>query len=267
MNISVILPTYKPQDYLWECLESLRNQTLNQTEFEVLIILNGCREPFKTDIENFLVRHSISNFKLYQTDTPGVSNARNLGLDISQGKYVTFIDDDDLVSPCYLEELLMHSSEDTIALSYSFAFEDHNPKVMLRYYTTDAYDYCVNVSHSLGLSSRVRSFFSVPVMKLIPRSYIGNRRFDVRFRNGEDALFMFLISDKFEKFSFTSRKAVYYRRYRENSAVTSKRSFLRKLKDLFSFVSAILSVYIKNWKKYNFVFLLTRILAQLKSLS
>lgn len=266
MNISVILPTYNPQDYLWDCLDSLCNQTLKHTEFEVLIILNGCREPFQTDIEKYLLSHKVANFRLFQTNIPGVSNARNLGLDNCIGKYVTFIDDDDMVSPCYLEELLKHASEDTIALSYSFAFNDYNPEVLLRYYTTDAYDYCVKVNHPLILSSRIRSFFSVPVMKLIPRSYIGDRRFDVRFKNGEDALFMFLISDRFQKFCFTPREAIYYRRFRENSAVTAKRSFLSRAFDLFKFVSAILSIYIKNWKAYNFVFLLTRILAQFKSL-
>ena len=41
MKLSVIIPSYKPGDYLWECLDSLCNQSLDGKDFEVLIVLNG----------------------------------------------------------------------------------------------------------------------------------------------------------------------------------------------------------------------------------
>lgn len=42
-KISVIIPTYLPKDYLWECMDSLENQTLSKDEFEVILVLNGER--------------------------------------------------------------------------------------------------------------------------------------------------------------------------------------------------------------------------------
>ena len=51
MEISVIIPTFRPQDYLWECLDSLFSQTLPKDQYEVIVILNGEREPYHEMIQ------------------------------------------------------------------------------------------------------------------------------------------------------------------------------------------------------------------------
>ena len=56
IKISVIIPTYKPQNYLWECLESLVRQTFPGQHFEIILVLNGCTEPWKSQIEEFIRR-------------------------------------------------------------------------------------------------------------------------------------------------------------------------------------------------------------------
>lgn len=58
-KISVIIPTYAPKDYLWECLGSLENQTLSKDEFEVILVLNGEREPYES-----LIRKNYQNTPL-----------------------------------------------------------------------------------------------------------------------------------------------------------------------------------------------------------
>ena len=50
MKISVIVPTYKPQAYLWKCLDSIYNQTFPKKDYELLLVLNGCNEPYHTQI-------------------------------------------------------------------------------------------------------------------------------------------------------------------------------------------------------------------------
>ena len=85
--ISVIIPTYKPKDYLWECLDSLSCQTIEKSKFEVLIILNGCNEPYNTQIIKYIESQQNVQWRLFQTDEPGVSNARNIGLDKAEGEY------------------------------------------------------------------------------------------------------------------------------------------------------------------------------------
>ena len=241
MKISVIIPTYKPQAYLWECLDSLVAQTFSKEDFEIILVLNGCTEPWKSQIQEYIdSKMKGMNVKFIHTEQGGVSNARNIALDAAQGEYVTFIDDDDFVSEKFLEELFEKASPDTVALCYPYAFKDGHHENQLKYTVTDAYNY--GIKHDVRcLTSRVRKYFSGPCMKLIPMSFIQGRRFDKRFRIGEDSLFMFLISDKIHKVALTSKCAVYYRRYRETSA-----SFLeRSAKELITNNMKLVWEYIK----------------------
>ncbi len=268
MKISVILPSYKPQSYLGECLESLANQTFSSSDFEILLILNGCDEPYRSYIKEFIKDKDMHNVCLIQTNKSGVSNARNIGLDQARGDYVTFIDDDDYVSPSYLKELYEKASPDTISLCYPYAFNDGESDIQLpHYYITRAYNYSVRQTGKLRLSSKIRKYFSSPCMKLIPMNFIQGRRFDMRFKNSEDSLFMFLISDRFRYFAITSPKAIYYRRYRLESAVMARRPFNVRLKNSFHICLAFSRIYFGNIYQYNTVFYLTRILGQLKSLT
>ena len=124
MKISVIVPTYKPQAYLWECLDSIYNQTFPKSDYELVLVLNGCNEPYNTQILDWLSKHKDLNVQFFQIDTGGVSNARNIALDNAKGEYVTFIDDDDLISTAYLKELYEKATPDTVSLCYPYAFND-----------------------------------------------------------------------------------------------------------------------------------------------
>lgn len=263
MKISVIVPTYRPQGYLWECLDSVYNQTFLKSDYELVLVLNGCNEPFRSQIEDWLGKHSDLQIQFFQTDEGGVSNARNIALDNAKGEYITFIDDDDLISPSYLQELYDNAAPDTVSLCYPYAFNDGEAEKQLPYGITDAY--CYYMDHRCtSLSSKVRKYFSGPWMKLIPMSFIQGRRFDVRFRNGEDSLFMFLISDKIKKIAFTSKDATYYRRYRDNSAYTRGKTKREIISNKMSMIKAYISIYLKNPQKYSLFFFITRLLGTLR---
>lgn len=260
MKISVIVPTYKPQAYLWECLDSIYNQTFPKAEYEVILVLNGCCEPYRTQIKEWMSRHSDMQVNFIQTDEGGVSNARNIALDEASGEYVAFIDDDDLISPTYLEELYEKATPDTVSLCYPYAFCDKKPEEQLQYGITDAYEYCVKNGCN-SIASRVRKYFSGPCMKLIPMSFIQGRRFDRNFKNGEDTIFMFLISDKFRNITFTSRNAIYYRRYRKGSAATTKHSKKEEILNTIRCMMECTKIFLKG--KYNLYFYASRIIAGL----
>lgn len=264
MKISVIIPTYKPQSYLWECLESLINQSFLKADFEILLILNGCNEPYKGYIERYIsTKMQLLNVKFIHTEEGGVSNARNIALNEATGDYVTFIDDDDFVSPDYLKELYSKASFNTISLCYPYAFIDGDMK-QVNNYVTDEYEKCANKGKQPYL--KARKYFSGPWMKLIPMSFIQNRRYDVRLRNGEDSLFIFQISDKFEYVDFTSKDAIYYRRIRKGSAVNNNRTKWQNMKSNILQIKIYLSYFIKSPFKYNWLFLFTRIGGSLYSI-
>ena len=258
MKISVIIPTYKPQSYIWECLDSLCGQTFPKEDFEVILVLNGCKEPYDGQIREYIDKHPEIHWNYIQTDQGGVSNARNIALDVAKGEYIAFVDDDDYVSPSYLEELYSKADGETIAVSNSFAFNDGKPEEFLTYEMTRAFNtYSPNGRMS---SSKIRRFFSGPCMKLISMSFIQGRRFDVRFKNGEDSLFMFLISDRYKYVDFASSTAIYYRRYREGSAVKAKMSKCYVLKNSFKMMGAYTKIYFSKPCKYSFRRYVTSIL-------
>ena len=266
MKVSVIIPTYKPQDYIWTCLESLINQTLSYEHYEVIVVLNGCCEPWKSQIEGYVASNmSTMNVTFIQTDSPGVSNARNLGIDVMKGQYLLFMDDDDYISNTCLQEMLSLQNGDVVVECYPYAFDDGDQSIEQRAYgLTSSYDYCVE--HKCNkLNSTARKFFSGPCMKLIPSSYIGNRRFDTRFKVGEDSIFMFAISDKINDVIFTSKNAVYYRRYRKGSATTSFRSKNEKIRNILRCMEVFTSYYLRGG--YSTYFYVTRILAGIQSIT
>ena len=97
---------------MWQCLDSLNAQTLDKRLWEVIIVLNGCSEPWETEIKQYIQSRHLTNARLIQTDEGSVSNARNIGLDQAKGEYIAFLDDDDYVSPTYLEALAAIATPD-----------------------------------------------------------------------------------------------------------------------------------------------------------
>lgn len=260
MNISVIIPTYKPGDYIWNCLDSINVQTFPKKDYEVIIVLNGCDEPYLSDIRRYIVSHTMVNWMLIHSKEGGVSNARNKALDIAKGDYITFIDDDDFVSSTYLEELYLNASPDTISLCYPLSFDDGKDNYQ-PYYVTEDYFRCLEMKGDIRYL-KARRFFGGPVYKLLHRDIIGDRRFDTKFKNSEDSLFMFLISDKFKYIRFTSNNAVYFRRLRSGSAISSQRSFIRILNNSLLIIWNYICIYFKNYKNYSLSFFVTRCLGQ-----
>lgn len=261
IDISVIIPSYKPKDYLWECLSSLKRQTFSLNRFEIILILNGCKEPYESQINEWMHANSLNNLVIIQTDLGGVSYARNLGLDRAQGDYITFLDDDDYISPTFLQELFELACPQTVPISYKVSFEDSSISQKMLQFGDKEYDYCVK-HHCDSINSRARKFFSGPWQKLLHKDIIGNRRFDIRFKNGEDNIFLFLISDRIDKVCFTSKNAIYFRRLRLGSAMTKKRSRMGRILNDFKSISQYIKIYIKGG--YSFYFFVTRILAEIK---
>ena len=260
MEISVIIPTFKPQEYLWECLDSLRTQTLSTDMFEVIIVLNGCKEPYYKQIADYATRHSDSiDLKVIYTDENGVSNARNTGLDNAEGQFIAFIDDDDKVSPTYLEELYSKADDQTVVIANTFNFSEESPEILIPVRPTELHSILSSKGRT-GLHESRRFFFTV-WMKLIPTAIIADRRFDTSFSIGEDCIFMFKISDKIRYTYFTSSDATYYHRLRPNSAMGSMAQAERwkRIWNDIRMIAAYTKIYLCGLRRYSLHFFLTRV--------
>lgn len=249
--ISVIIPSFRPQQHTIDCLESIRQQTLDNSQFEVIVVLNGEREPY----EAMLLKVLPSNGRLLYSPKASACSSRNMGIDEARGEYICFIDDDDKISPTYLESLLKIADRDTIAASYCISvFEDEHTE--RNPYTEEYESKFPRGAQPFYIPKKI---FSVPWMKLIHRDIIGNRRFNEVFPSGQDALLMFEISDRMNKVKFTSSDAIYYWRQRSDSL---HRMGLSKLISKYGRLAlAYTGIYLKHPLDYNFIFYFTRVLA------
>ena len=101
--ISVIVPVYKVEEYLYECIDSIRRQTYK--DLEIILVDDGspdncgmiCDEYAKND-ERIRVIHQ---------NNAGLSSARNKGIENASGDYLCFVDSDDFISDDYCETLFM----------------------------------------------------------------------------------------------------------------------------------------------------------------
>lgn len=248
-EISVIIPTYKPEDFLWECLTALDNQTLDHTLFEVLLVLNGPQEPYMSRIESFLKEHTRLTCQVIWSEEKGVSLARNIGLDKAKGRYICFIDDDDLVTDNYLQELLAVATPDTMALSNVCAFDDGDDKERPIYISDDFQENQKDVPYVAA-----RRYFYICWGKAIHKDIIGDRRFDVSLRNGEDCQFMLQISDRVQKVSFTAGNVFYKYRQRSGSAFYGNKSVWYHFTNMLIRLCKATKVYLSAPCRYSFPF-------------
>lgn len=100
-DISIIIPVYNTEAYLRDCINSVINQTITNTE---IILVNDGSSDSSPQICDYYA--SIDNrIRVIHKKNGGLSEARNSGLKISSGKYIAFIDSDDFISENMLSEM------------------------------------------------------------------------------------------------------------------------------------------------------------------
>ena len=98
-KISVIVPVYNTEKYLRRCIDSILSQTF--TDFELLLIDEGSKDSSGAICDDYAAKDK--RVRVFHKENGGVSSARNLGLDNANGEWITFVDSDDWVYPCWLE--------------------------------------------------------------------------------------------------------------------------------------------------------------------
>lgn len=106
-QISVIIPIYNGDEWLRDALSSLQSQSYQH--FEAILVNDGSTDNSKDICEHFC--KSDSRFRLISQNNEGVSSARNTGLGSARGKWIAFMDADDIMPPDALETLIAFAEE------------------------------------------------------------------------------------------------------------------------------------------------------------
>ena len=91
--ISVIVPVYKVEQYLNECIKSIINQTYKN--LEIILVNDGSPDDCGKMCDIWAKKDN--RIKVIHKKNGGLSDARNCGIDIANGKYIQFVDSDDLL--------------------------------------------------------------------------------------------------------------------------------------------------------------------------
>ena len=101
-KVSVIVPVYKVEKYLPECIDSILAQTF--TDFELILVDDGSPDNSGKICDDYAARDS--RIRVFHKENGGVSSARNLGLDNARGEWIMFVDSDDWIESGMLNAFL-----------------------------------------------------------------------------------------------------------------------------------------------------------------
>ena len=99
--ISIIVPVYKVEPYLHKCVDSILSQTY--THLEIFLVDDGSPDNCGKICDDFARKDK--RIKVIHKKNGGLSDARNVAIDVAKGEYITFVDSDDFVTSDYVETL------------------------------------------------------------------------------------------------------------------------------------------------------------------
>ena len=196
--ISIIIPTYHCSIYLKDCINSIIKQTYQN--FEIIIVDDGSNEELIQSYHSFKVHYIKKN--------KGISYARNVGIKNAKGKYITFIDSDDEISPEHLENLLDHFTEN---IGMSIVSYSENKKYQYSSISNVIDQYS---AYQIILNRKIGGYVW---NKLFLRKIINDYKlmFDEKISVGEDFLFVCEYLKFIDNAYVNYNKTYFYRRHKK----------------------------------------------------
>lgn len=247
-KISVIIAAYNAEEYLSETLDSIFLQTMNDSEYEVIIINDGSSDSTLDILNSY--KQTYSNLIIIDKENGGPSSARNAGLDIAKGEYVFFFDADDILEGDALSTMYETASEkqaDLLIGKYDIfnrhtTIAIHNLDDLIELEEIDKYNTDILWTFSLSNKLFRRDLIEKFNLRLPPVSY------------SEDGAFL-------TQFLYRSSKIVgldyiifHYRRYDDMNSITASIS-PSKIRDYITAHQMILASaeesFLRDYPEYN----------------
>lgn len=211
--ISVIIPVYNVEKYLNKCIDSIVNQTYKN--LEIILVDDGSLDKSSQLCDEWAKRDNRIN--VIHKVNGGVSSARNYGLEISKGEYISFVDSDDWVDKNTYQELLCHIKKDIDFVSFG----------VLEEYDTETYQILNSNNYQIYKQKQIlnhilddNSVAGYVCNKLFKRSIIGSEKFDETLMSCEDIDFCTRISVMCNSIIHVDAKFYHYRR--RNDSMTGE---------------------------------------------
>lgn len=208
-KFSFVMPVYNVENYLDETVESILNQTLDFEEnCEIIFVNDGSPDNVEAVCLKYKERYP-ANIKYIKQKNMGVSTARNNGLDLAEGEFISFLDSDDLISADTLESVSKffanHQNEvDVVAIKMHFFEAQTNPHILnYKFHKTRVID--IEKEYDNVQLSASSTFIRASAVK-------GKYKFDKRLTVAEDAVLINQIILKKMHYGVISSPTYFYRR-------------------------------------------------------
>lgn len=270
IKVSVVLPIYNVEKYLPKCLDSIINQTLKDIE---IICVNDCSTDNSENVVKDYIKKD-NRIKLINNEKNiGVGLSRNIGVDSSNGEYISFIDSDDFIESNYLESLYSTANKydaDIVFTNNMYTVNESKGYIKPYYHNRlekwkkDFKDKCFEGISNFNVSTIEKE--NTPeyplvssVNKIFKKDFIINN--NLKFQNyivAEDSEFFYKYLVYNPKMYYNNN-AKYYYVQRKSSAVHSIEKDERTVSDALSVFSNIFNFYkekninlLKESNYYNF---------------
>ena len=218
-KVSIIVPVYNMEKYLDECLKSVENQTYKN--LEIICVNDGSTDGSLKVFENHAEKDD--RIVIINQENQGVSEARNNGIKAATGKYVYFLDSDDILFPHVMEKSVNFlEKHDADALEVKFIRWRDNQK--FDFSKTRYDDSLIRVSTYKEGENPFKIFSGTIKVwaRVYKKSFLteNDRWFDKNIRISEDVLFNFMSRFYMKKLIRDDNVGYLYRIDRPGSAVT-----------------------------------------------
>ncbi len=211
--VSIIIPVYNAEKYLLESVQSALSQSYKN--IEIICVDDGSSDSSPEILKKLASDNS--NVKIITQENAGGGVARNKGLDNAVGKYVYFLDSDDIAAPNLIEKALARANEcdaDLVAFhGYTFVNDDVNTKKFKSGFNKNIATNTDGVVSYKDFPSTILSLVNVvPWNKLIRRDFLVKN--NIRFLNlttSDDVTFSALCNAYAERIAFADNALLYYR--------------------------------------------------------
>lgn len=213
--ITVVIPVYNVEDYVYNCIQSIINQTYKNLE---IIVVNDGSTDKSGDICD-RIAESDYRIKVIHKKNEGLSSARNIGIDNAKGKYIVFVDSDDTIDYNMIEELLsicLTNRADIAICNRYYVYDDGTKKLR---YPKNKNNLIMNSEEAIKELNSFRYFD----MSAWGKIYSINLFKDIRFPNGklsEDYFIMYQLFDKAKKIVCSFEPLYYY--YQRKGSISKK---------------------------------------------
>lgn len=182
--VSFIVPIFNCANYLKQCLNSILAQSINN--YEVILINDGSKDNSGKICDEYAKLDN--RFRVIHKNNEGLSAARNDGLNVASGEWVTFVDSDDWLEPCFLEVLIENKDVDYIVASINHCRPDcigEPEKFQRKRYNVIDYTVFANNNLITAFFTAWSKFFNTKIIR------DNKLRFLQGVSPGEDTIFVF----------------------------------------------------------------------------